>query len=42
MKETAGDTRGQFEALKRWAVEREQRFFTEGWRKAVKGRHARH
>lgn len=34
MKETAGDTRGQFEALKKWAVEREKKFHEEGWRKA--------
>lgn len=31
---TAGDPRAQFEALKKWAVEREARFTTEGWRKA--------
>lgn len=30
-----GDTRGHFEALKRWAVDREKRFYEEGWRKAV-------
>ncbi len=29
-----GDLKGQFEALKRWAVEREQRFHDQGWRKA--------
>ena len=34
MKATAGDTRGQFEALKKWAVEREKKFYEEGWRKA--------
>lgn len=35
-RQTSGDTRAQFEALKKWAVEREKRFFDEGWRKAVK------
>lgn len=34
MKATAGDTRAQFEALKKWAVEREKKFYEEGWRKA--------
>jgi hypothetical protein len=34
MKETCGDTRAQFEALKKWAVERERKFYEEGWRKA--------
>lgn len=34
-KRTAGDTRAQFEALKKWAVEREKRFYDEGWRKAT-------
>lgn len=29
-----GDLKGQFEALKRWAIEREQRFHDQGWRKA--------
>jgi hypothetical protein len=35
-KATKGDTRAQFEALKRWAMEREKRFVDQGWRKAVK------
>lgn len=34
MKATAGDTRGQFEALKKWAIDRERKFVAEGWRKA--------
>ncbi|MBE0618607.1 MAG: hypothetical protein IH608_11890, partial [Proteobacteria bacterium] len=34
-KRTGGDTRGHFEALKKWAVEREKRFYDEGWRKAL-------
>ena len=34
-KKHAGDKRGHFEALKRWAVERETRFQEEGWRKAA-------
>lgn len=29
-----GDLKGQFEALKRWALDRERRFYDEGWRKA--------
>lgn len=36
----AGDTRGQFEAMKAWAIEREKRFVREGWRKAVRGKAA--
>ena len=32
----AGDLKGHFEALKRWAIERERRFYEEGWRKAVR------
>jgi len=36
----AGDPRGQFEALKKWAVERERRFYDEGWRKAVQKKQA--
>lgn len=35
MKETAGDTRAQFAALKKWAIERERKFHEEGWRKAT-------
>jgi hypothetical protein len=35
-KNTKGDTRAQFEALKRWAIEREKRFVDQGWRKASK------
>lgn len=31
---TAGDPRAQFEAFKKWAVEREARLAKEGWRKA--------
>jgi hypothetical protein len=31
----AGDPRGQFEALKSWALNRERRFYDEGWRKAA-------
>ncbi|MDW7712449.1 MAG: hypothetical protein SCH98_18450 [Deferrisomatales bacterium] len=34
-KQTEGDTRAHFEALKKWAVEREKRFYDEGWRKAA-------
>ena len=37
MKETAGDTRAQFEALKKWAVDREKRYHSEGWRKVTHG-----
>ncbi|NTU59451.1 MAG: hypothetical protein HGA98_00150 [Deltaproteobacteria bacterium] len=33
-KSTKGDTRAQFEALKRWAIDREKRFQDQGWRKA--------
>ena len=29
-----GDVRGQFEALKQWALDREKRFYSAGWRKA--------
>lgn len=29
-----GDLKGQFEALKQWALEREARFYQAGWRKA--------
>ena len=29
-----GDLKGQFEALKQWALERETRFYEAGWRKA--------
>jgi hypothetical protein len=39
-KKHSGDTRGQFEALKRWAVERERRFVQEGWRKALRSKTA--
>lgn len=35
MKETAHDKRAQFEALKKWAVDREKKFHAEGWRKVV-------
>ena len=35
-----GDLKGQFEALKKWAVDRERRFQDEGWRKAVRGKAA--
>jgi hypothetical protein len=35
-KSTKGDTRAQFEALKRWAIDREKRFYDEGWRKALR------
>lgn len=35
MKETAGDKRAQFEALKKWAVDREKKFLAEGWRKVL-------
>ncbi|GAB4269248.1 MAG: hypothetical protein Kow0092_23260 [Deferrisomatales bacterium] len=35
-REFQGDVRGQFEALKKWAIEREKRFVEEGWRKAVR------
>jgi len=34
-KRTGGDTRAHFEALKKWALEREKRFYDEGWRKAA-------
>lgn len=34
-KRFAGDLKGQFEALKQWAVNREKRFYSDGWRKAV-------
>jgi len=34
-KRHAADKRAHFEALKRWAVEREKRFHDEGWRKAA-------
>ena len=30
-----GDLKGQFEALKKWALERETRFYDAGWRKAT-------
>lgn len=36
----SGDPRGQFEALKQWAVDRERRFYDEGWRKAVQKKQA--
>ena len=32
----AGDVKAHFEALKRWALEREKRFYDEGWRKALR------
>lgn len=38
--EHKGDVKGQFEALKKWALEREKRFYEEGWRKALKKRAA--
>ncbi len=34
-KRYAGDTKGHFQALKDWALEREKRFYREGWRKAA-------
>jgi hypothetical protein len=34
-KRFAGDLKGQFEALKQWALDREKRFYSAGWRKAV-------
>jgi hypothetical protein len=34
-KENEGNVKGQFEALKRWAIQREKRFYEEGWRKAA-------
>ncbi len=36
MERTKGDTREQFMALKKWAMDREKRFISEGWRKALK------
>lgn len=30
-----GDLKGQFEALKQWALDREARFYEAGWRKAT-------
>ncbi len=38
MKETAGDLKRQFEALKQWALGREKKFVAEGWRKALKAK----
>ncbi len=35
-KSTAGDVKSHFEALKKWALEREKRFYDEGWRKALR------
>lgn len=32
----AGDLKGHFEALKKWALDRERRFYAEGWRKALR------
>lgn len=40
IQETAGDKKAQFMALKQWAMDREKKFVTEGWRKAVKGSQA--
>ena len=31
-----GDNRAHFEALKHWAVDREKRFYQQGWRKALR------
>jgi hypothetical protein len=36
MKDTEGDKAAQFNALKKWAMDRETKFVTEGWRKAKK------
>ena len=36
---TQGDTRAQFEALKQWAIDREARFLSEGWRKVARKPH---
>jgi len=33
-KSLGADKKAHFEALKKWALEREQRFYDEGWRKA--------
>jgi hypothetical protein len=37
MKETEGNKGAQFTAIKQWAIDREKKFVTEGWRKALKG-----
>ncbi len=39
-KRAGSDPRAHFEALKTWAVEREKRFYEEGWRKALHKREA--
>lgn len=39
-KRTQGDPRAHFEALKQWAVEREKRFYEQGWRKALQKKQA--
>jgi hypothetical protein len=40
MADNADNKGAQFTAIKQWAIDREKKFVTEGWRKALKGQQA--